>query len=65
MKILKRFIRKWIKGECRHLCCLCPFWYRYCQHDFGCSTKYGRGYADGYDDGYTAAMKNSNKNAPY
>lgn len=57
LKLLKILKRKWIKGECRKLCLFCPYWKRYCKHDFDCSSKYDRGYADGYDDGYTDAME--------
>ena len=57
--------RKWIDGECRHLCCLCTYWNKFCQHDFGMTTKYGKGYADGYDDGYKEATKRFKKYLEY
>ena len=57
MNKLKMLKRKWIDGECRHFCFLCPYWNRFCQHDYGCATKYGKGYAQGYEDGYNEASK--------
>ena len=64
MLLLKRLIhwkKKWINGECRHLCLFCPFWKRYCKQNSLCATKYDRGYADGYEDGYTDAMERMEK----
>lgn len=40
--------RKWIKGECRHFCCLCKFYDEYCKYDLGVDKEYVKGFDDGY-----------------
>ena len=56
-KIIKFIKHKWIDGQCRKLCCLCPYWERICKADLFPNNKYTKGYAQGYEDGYTAGKK--------
>lgn len=56
-QLIQMMKRKWIDGQCRRLCCLCPYWKRICKIDFFPDTKYAKGYAQGYEDGYESAKK--------
>lgn len=59
--ILMMLKKKWIDGECRKLCCVCPYWKRYCQVVYLPASRYAKGYAQGFEDGYSSAKKYYNK----
>lgn len=60
LKYIRMLKRKWILGECRHLCSICPYWDTDCKIDFGLDESYQNGYMKGYDAGYTKGI-NSRK----
>lgn len=57
MKLITMMKKKWIDGECRHLCLLCPFWNKYCKVVYLPDSKYSKAYIAGFTDGYEAAKK--------
>lgn len=59
-QLIQMMKRKWIDGECRKLCCLCPYWEKYCRITYFPNSKIAKVYQQGYDDGYKAA-KNTHK----
>lgn len=53
-QLIQMMKRKWIDGECRHLCAVCPFWKPHCKINFfpisrKCAKPYDAGFKDGYD----------------
>lgn len=52
--------RKWIKGECRHLCILCQH-HETCKKDMKLDKNYAEGFddgfAEGFDTGHTEGVK--------
>lgn len=57
-KLIKMFQTKWIQGECRKLCGLCPNW-DLCRNDFEFKSKYYKGLERGYELGYLDGLKDA------
>ena len=56
-QLIQMMKRKWIDGECRKLCCLCPYWEKYCRITYLPNSKIENAYNTGFKDGYEAARK--------
>ena len=56
-QIFQMMKRKWIDGECRKLCCVCPYWKKYCKAIYLPRENYSEVYNAGFKDGYEAARK--------
>lgn len=60
-QLIQMMKRKWIDGECRKLCCVCPYWEKYCKVVYLPNSKYSKGYELGFKDGYEAGFKSDYK----
>lgn len=55
-KWTKPFYRKWIKGECRHICFVCEHFDK-CKYELGLREEYTKGFDEGYRAGYENAIR--------
>lgn len=56
-QLIQMMKRKWIDGECRKLCCVCPYWKKYCKIVYFPNSRYSEFYNAGFKGGYEAARK--------
>lgn len=56
-QLIQMMKRKWIDGECRKICFLCPYWEKYCRITYLPNSKIEQAYNTGFKDGYEAARK--------